>query len=102
MSSMRRLERKFAVEDIKKIRMNCQYGYGMEEKLALVKEVMTGAASIEEFAHSEKAKAAQCFWAAGTDAVKKEPYASTQPFLHSIFWLRHTLRCAIIGSRHTV
>lgn len=60
-SAMRRLESKFKSEDVKKVRMNCQCGYGMEEKLALVKELMAGAASIEEFAGSEKAKAAGLF-----------------------------------------
>lgn len=60
-SAMRRLESKFEFGDIKKIRMNCQCGYGMEEKLALVKELMTGATSIEEFTDSERAKAAGLF-----------------------------------------
>lgn len=60
-SAMRRMECKFDVETIKKIRMNCQCGYGMEEKLALVKELRADAENIEEFANSEKAKAAGLF-----------------------------------------
>lgn len=60
-ASMRRLESKFPSETIKKIRMNCQCGYGMDEKLALVKELMTDAACIEELVNSEKAKAAGLF-----------------------------------------
>ena len=32
-SAMQRLESKFELEDIKRIRMNCQCGYGMDEKL---------------------------------------------------------------------
>ncbi len=60
-SSMRRLERKFDFDTVKKIRMNCQCGYGMEEKLALVKELKSASSSIEEFAGSEKAKAAGLF-----------------------------------------
>ena len=60
-SAMRRLESKFSAEDIKKIRMNCQCGYGMDEKLALLKEMKIGATSIEELVHSEKAKAAGLF-----------------------------------------
>ena len=60
-SSMRRLEHRFKFEDIKKIRMNCQCGYGMEEKLALVKELIAGATSIEEFTDSEKARDAGLF-----------------------------------------
>lgn len=44
---MRRLETKFEIEGIKKIRMNCQCGYGIDKKLALVKELMTSTASIK-------------------------------------------------------
>lgn len=60
-SVMQRLENKFESEDVKEIRMNCQCGYGMNEKLVLVRELMAGAASIEEFTNSEKAKAAGLF-----------------------------------------
>lgn len=60
-SAMHRLESRFDFETIKKIRMNCQCGYGMNEKLALVKELKSTAASIEEFTDSEKAKAAGLF-----------------------------------------
>lgn len=60
-SAMQRLEDRFEPEGVKKIRMNCQCGYGMEEKLALVKELMEHAASIEEFVSSEKARAAGLF-----------------------------------------
>lgn len=35
-SAMHRLESRFSCETVKKIRMNCQCGYGMDEKLALV------------------------------------------------------------------
>lgn len=60
-AAMRRLEDRFPFEAIKKIRMNCQCGYGMDEKLALVKELMAGATSIEELTKSEKAEAAGLF-----------------------------------------
>ena len=60
-STMRRMESKFDSETIKKMRMNCQCGYGMDEKLALVKDLMANAACIEEFANSDKAKAAGLF-----------------------------------------
>lgn len=60
-SAMGRMESRFDSETIKKIRMNCQCGYGMEEKLALVMELKSAAADIEEFAGSEKAKAAGLF-----------------------------------------
>ncbi|MCU6734089.1 DUF6144 family protein [Diplocloster agilis] len=60
-SAMHRLESKFDSGTIRKIRRNCQCGYGMDEKLALVKELMADASNIEEFANSEKAKAAGLF-----------------------------------------
>ncbi len=60
-ATMRRLESKFELEAVKQIRMSCQCGYGMDEKLALVKELMIGATSIETFTASEKAKAAGLF-----------------------------------------
>lgn len=60
-SAMQRLESKFERSTIKNIRMNCQCGYGMDEKLALVKELMLTATNLEEFVSSEKAKAAGLF-----------------------------------------
>lgn len=60
-ASMRRLESRFDDTAVKEIRMNCQCGYGMDEKLALVKELMSTATNLEEFAGSEKAKAAGLF-----------------------------------------
>lgn len=60
-SAMHRLESKFEPAAIKKIRMNCQCGYGMDEKLALVKELKSASSNIEEFAGSEKARAAGLF-----------------------------------------
>ncbi|WP_130863579.1 DUF6144 family protein [Bacilliculturomica massiliensis] len=60
-STMQRLESKFEPGTIKKIRMNCQCGYGMDEKLALVKELMAASTNIEEFTDSEKARAAGLF-----------------------------------------
>ncbi|MBU3877266.1 hypothetical protein HGO97_015785 [Faecalicatena sp. AGMB00832] len=60
-SSMRRLESRFGDETVKEIRMSCQCGYGMDEKLALVRELRSTAKSLEEFADSEKAKAAGLF-----------------------------------------
>lgn len=60
-SAMQRLENRFKEETVKKIRMNCQCGYGMDEKLVLVKELKSAAANIEEFTNQEKAKAAGLF-----------------------------------------
>lgn len=60
-SAMQRLESKFDFPARKNIRMHCQCGYGMEEKLALLKELMVDAASIEELTSTEKARAAGLF-----------------------------------------
>ncbi|MBN7773555.1 DUF6144 family protein [Clostridium aminobutyricum] len=64
-SAMRRLENKFDPETTKQIRMSCQCGYGMDEKLALVKNLIASSSSMEEFASSEKAKAAGLFYQDG-------------------------------------
>ncbi len=64
--AMRRLENKFDSETAKQIRMNCQCGYGMDEKLAFVNELKAAASNMEEFASSEKAKAAGLFYEDGT------------------------------------
>lgn len=57
-NTMKRLEENFDDQTVKKIRMNCQCGYGMDEKLALIKELMGNASNLEEFANQDKAKAA--------------------------------------------
>ncbi|NLT48236.1 MAG: hypothetical protein GXX92_07450 [Clostridiales bacterium] len=57
-STMRRLEKRFDPEITKQIRMACQCGYGMDEKLELVENLIATSSSMEEFASSEKAKAA--------------------------------------------
>lgn len=57
-NTMKRLDEKFDALTVKKIRMNCQCGYGMDEKLAFVKELMAISSSLEEFGNHEKAKAA--------------------------------------------
>lgn len=60
-STMYRLENKFDQETTKQIRMGCQCGYGMDEKLALVKELVATSSSMEEFANLDKTKAAGIF-----------------------------------------
>lgn len=57
-NTMKRLEENFDTQTVKKIRMNCQCGYAMDEKLALVKEIMASATNLEEFGNNDKAKAA--------------------------------------------
>jgi len=60
-STMTRLENGFDRSAVKQIRMNCQCGYGMDEKLALVKELVAASSSMEEFGSLEKANAAGMF-----------------------------------------
>ncbi len=57
-STMSRLENHFDESIVKQIRMNCQCGYGMDEKLALVKELLESSSNLEEFASQDKAKEA--------------------------------------------
>jgi len=57
-STMNRLENHFDRASVKQIRMACQCGYGMDEKLSFVKELVEASSSLEEFAGKEKAKAA--------------------------------------------
>lgn len=57
-NTMKRLEDHFDPSTIKRIRMNCQCGYGMDEKLALLKELVASSSSLEEFGSHDKAKAA--------------------------------------------
>ena len=64
-STMRRLEDRFEAATVKQIRMNCQCGYGMDEKIALVQELMESSSSPEEFANQDKARAAGLSYADG-------------------------------------
>ena len=57
-NTMQRLEKNFDSNSIKNIRINCQCGYGMDEKTDLVKELIEASSNFEEFAGQEKAKAA--------------------------------------------
>jgi hypothetical protein len=57
-STMNRLESRFDAPVVKQIRMACQCGYAMDEKLALLRELMASASGMEEFVAQDKAKAA--------------------------------------------
>lgn len=57
-SAMRRLEERFDAVTVKQIRMDCQCGYGMDEKLALLKRLKSKSSNMEEFASLEEATAA--------------------------------------------
>lgn len=60
-SAMNRLESRFDAPAVKRIRMACQCGYAMDEKLALLRDLMAKASNMEAFAGSDKAKAAGLF-----------------------------------------
>jgi hypothetical protein len=60
-STMHRLENKFDQETTKQIRMSCQCGHGMDEKLVLLNELTSASSNMKEFASSDKAKAAGLF-----------------------------------------
>lgn len=64
-STMQRLENHFDMSTVKQIRMNCQCGYGIDEKVELVKELVESSSNLEEFANQAKAKAAGLFYANG-------------------------------------
>lgn len=55
---MNRLETHFDKNAVVQIRMNCQCGYAMDEKLSFLKELIATSSSLEEFASNERAKAA--------------------------------------------
>ena len=64
-STMKRLENHFDKSAVLEIRRNCQCGYGMDEKLALVKELMDLSSNMEEFGNSDKAQAAGLYYENG-------------------------------------
>lgn len=63
--TMGRLESSFDKEAVKQIRMDCQCGYGMDDKLKFVKELLDAAPSPKEFANNERAAAAGLFYDGG-------------------------------------
>lgn len=55
--AMGKLESNFDKAAVKRIRMQCQCGYGMEEKIALVKKLLESSRNFEELANHDSAKA---------------------------------------------
>jgi predicted hydrocarbon binding protein len=64
-NTMQRLEDAFDRDKVKAIRMNCQCGYGMEERLILLKQLKDSSDSLQEFAGHEKAQKAGIFYSDG-------------------------------------
>jgi hypothetical protein len=65
-STMKRLEETFTEEKVKNIRMGCQCGYGMEDKVNLVKSLMEDVSNLEELGNLPKAHEAGLFFQEGT------------------------------------
>lgn len=57
-NTMSRIECQFDENTIIQIRMNCQCGYGMDEKLNFLNELIASSSNLEEFANNDRAKAA--------------------------------------------
>lgn len=94
-SSMLRLENSADRSTVKKIRMRCQCGYGMEEKLALLQELIEASSSLEEFASLEKARAAGMYYSDGALYLQfffcPCPMLATVDRLESDTWCQCTL-----------
>lgn len=60
-SFVKRLENGFDKTAVKKIRMDCQCGYGMDVKLALLRELIESSTDLEGFVGQEKAKESGLF-----------------------------------------
>lgn len=69
-STMNRLVNKFDSATTKQIRMACQCGYGMDEKLKLVETLLASSSNMEEFASTKEAKAAGLFYQSGVLYLK--------------------------------
>ena len=64
-NAMHRLETSFGREAVRQIRMRCQCGWAMEEKIALVRRLFAGTRSLEAFANSNEARSVGLFAEAG-------------------------------------
>lgn len=65
-NTMKRLENRFDAASVKRIRMNCQCGYEIDEKLELLREIISQTSTIEEFGNHPKARAAGLSYSEGT------------------------------------
>jgi predicted hydrocarbon binding protein len=57
-NTMSRLENEFDENSVIQIRTNCQCGYGMDEKLEFLNELIRTSSNLDEFANNDRAKAA--------------------------------------------
>lgn len=61
LNSMRRLDSAFAPAVVRQVRMQCQCGHAMDEKVALVRRLFEGTPDLEAFANGEDAHNAGLF-----------------------------------------
>ena len=66
LNTMKRMEDHFDRDTLKKIRMNCQCGYGMDERLELLEGLIESSGSLEELAGHDRAKAAGMSYSDGS------------------------------------
>lgn len=64
-NTMKRLENIFDATTLRRIRMNCQCGFGIDERLELLREIITQTSTIEEFGNHPKARAAGLSYSEG-------------------------------------
>ncbi len=64
-NTMKRLENNFDATTLRRIRMNCQCGFGIDERLELLREIITQTSTIEEFGNHPKARAAGLSYSEG-------------------------------------
>lgn len=57
-SAMARLENRFDRDTVRQIRMNCQCGYGLDERYRLVRDLVAASSNMQAFAEREEAVAA--------------------------------------------
>ena len=69
-STMSRLEKQFDAATVKEIRMKCQCGYGIDERLELLKDLLASSSNLEEFADMQKAQEAGLFYRDGSLYLK--------------------------------
>ena len=81
-SAMNNLENRFDKDKVRQIRMDCQCGYGMDEKLEFLKELAGSSSSLEEFANHDKTRAAGMY--RRNDELYLEFHSCTCPMLAEV------------------
>lgn len=90
-STMKRLENHLDKLAVKEIRGHCQCGHGMDEKIAIVKELVELSSNMEELGNLDKAKAAGLFYLNGE--LYLQFYFCTCPMLAEVDRLETNTWC---------